>query len=81
MVNSSLQVLIYNPARDEIATWPISVKKDLGAILTKLQKGDGIGYPDIDQMKSVATGCPEIRLKDASGIYRAFFILKTEYGF
>jgi phage-related protein len=31
-------------------------------------------------MKSVATGCFEIRLKGADGIYRVFYILKTEVG-
>lgn len=31
-------------------------------------------------MKSVASKCFEIRLKGADGIYRAFYILKTEVG-
>lgn len=75
-----LNVLIYDPARKEIAAWPLSIKKDLGAILTKLQKKDFVGYPDIDQMKSVAQGCAEIRLKGVDGIYRAFYVIETEHG-
>ena len=31
-------------------------------------------------MKTVASGCFEVRLKGADGIYRAFYILKTETG-
>ena len=31
-------------------------------------------------MKSVASGCSEIRLKGSDGIYRAFYILKNEHG-
>lgn len=75
-----LSVIFYDPARKEILTWPIEIKKDLGSILTKLQKGENVGEPDTKAMKSVATGCFEIRLKGADGIYRAFYILKTEVG-
>ncbi len=42
------QVHIYEPARKEIIHWPLEVKKDLGSILTKLQKGDLVGYPDTE---------------------------------
>ena len=75
-----LHVIIYEPARKEILSWPLEIKKDLGSILTKLQKGDQVGYPDTDSMRSVAPGCFEIRLKGNDGIYRAFYIVKTEYG-
>ena len=33
-----LSVIFYEPARKEIFSWPIEIKKDLGSILTKLQK-------------------------------------------
>lgn len=75
-----LSVIFYDPARKEILTWPVEIKKDLGSILTKLQKRESVGEPDTKSMKSVATGCFEIRLKGADGIYRAFYILKTEVG-
>ncbi len=74
------QVHIYEPARKEIIGWPIEVKKDLGSILTKLQKGDLVGYPDTEPVQTVAPGVFEIRLKDASGIYRAFYLTKSEFG-
>ncbi len=75
-----LSVIFYDPARKEILTWPAEIKKDLGSILTKLQKRESVGEPDTKSMKSVASGCFEIRLKGADGIYRAFYILKTEVG-
>ena len=75
-----LSVIFSEPARKEILTWPIDIKKDLGSILTKLQKSESVGEPDTKSMKSVASGCFEIRLKGADGIYRAFYILKTEVG-
>lgn len=75
-----LCVIFYDPARKEILNWPIEIKKDLGSILTKLQKKESVGEPDTKSMKSIASGCFEIRLKGADGIYRAFYILKTEVG-
>lgn len=75
-----LQVFISDQARSEIRSWPLEVKKDLGSILTKLQMGGTVGYPDTKPMSSVANGVFEIRLKDASGIFRAFYLVKTEHG-
>ena len=74
------EVHIYDPAREEILDWPIAVKKELGSILTKIQKGKPVGYPDTERMASVGPGVFEIRMKDAIGIYRAFYITKTDYG-
>lgn len=75
-----LTVIVSDPAKKEIHSWPEGIKKDLGSILTKLQKGDYVGYPDTEPMRTVAPGCFEIRLKAADGIYRAFYVLKTDTG-
>jgi phage-related protein len=75
-----LLVHIYDPARNEIVEWPIEVKKDLGSILTKLQKREKVGMPDVRTMPSIAKGCSEIRLKDASGIFRVFYVIESEEG-
>ena len=75
-----LTVIMSEPAKKEIHRWPEEIKKDLGSILTKLQKGELVGYPDTEPMKTVAPGCFEIRLKGADGIFRAFYILKTDTG-
>jgi phage-related protein len=75
-----LLVLFYKPVRKEIQRWKLEVKKDLGSILLKLQKGEKIGFPDISPMKTVSAGVFEIRIKDPSGIFRVFFIIKSEIG-
>ena len=75
-----LLIHIYDPARNEITEWPIEVKKDLGSILTKLQRREKVGMPDVRTMPSVAKGCSEIRLKDASGIFRVFYVIESEEG-
>ena len=50
-----LSVVFYEPARKEILSWPTEIKKDLGSILTKLQKGESVGEPDTKLMKSEAS--------------------------
>lgn len=73
-------VRIYEPARVSILSWPYEVKKDLGSILTKLQKGDPVGYPDTKSMMEVTPGCFEVRLKGRDGIFRVFYVLESKYG-
>jgi phage-related protein len=65
-------VYLYDPARKEIREWPLEVKKNLGSTLTQLQMGESVGMPDVRPMPAVARGVSEIRIKDQSGIYRAF---------
>ena len=73
-------VRFYRPAQKEIRTWPTEVKKDLGSILTKLQKRQRVGWPDVDSVRTIGAGCAEIRISSQEGIYRCFFILETEFG-
>lgn len=80
MLKPWLQVLIYEPTRKEILTWPLEAKKDLGSILTKLQKGAEVGFPDTEPFATIAPGAFEIRVKEASGIFRAFYMVKRERG-
>jgi phage-related protein len=75
-----LKVFIYDPARREIQRWPAEVKKDFGSILTQLQKGEAVGFPDTKPMANLAPGAFEIRLKEASGAYRAFFVVRSGTG-
>ena len=49
-----LLVHIYDPARNEITEWPLEIRKDLGSILTKLQKREKVGMPDVRTMPSIA---------------------------
>jgi hypothetical protein len=51
-----VQVLLYGPAQKEISSWPLSAKKDLGSVLTLLQKDESVGLPDVRPMPSVGRG-------------------------
>jgi phage-related protein len=76
----SLDIYISDQVRSEIRDWPTDVRKDLGAILTKLQIGFSVGFPDTKPIFTVAKGVFEIRLKDERGIFRVFYFIKTELG-
>lgn len=80
MSTNWFRVFISDPARGEIRSWPLEVKKDLGSILTKLQMGALVGYPDTKPVSTVAKGVFEVRLKEARGIFRAFYLIRTELG-
>jgi hypothetical protein len=62
-----IPVLIYGPVRDVIHAWPLEVRKGLGFVLTRLQKGESIGVPDVRPVPSIGTGSSEIRIAERSG--------------
>jgi phage-related protein/predicted XRE-type DNA-binding protein len=73
-------VRIFEPARKVIHDWPDEIRKELGAVLTRLQKGESVGMPDIRSMSSVAAGASEIRVSDRTGTFRTFHVIDTEFG-
>ena len=73
-------IFMYTPTRKEIHSWPVDIKKDLGEILLRLQQGESVGMPDVRPMPTVAKGASEVRIKDASGIYRVFYIIQSHQG-
>jgi phage-related protein len=75
-----LNVLVYEPARKAIHEWPYGVRKDLGDVLTKLQKGRSVGMPDVRPMPSVGKGVCEIRTRASSGAYRVFYFIQGAHG-
>lgn len=75
-----LTVIFYKPLQKEIKLWPSEVRKDLGSVITKLQKGQSVGEAETKIVKSLGPGCFEIRLKSMDGIYRVFYILQTDLG-
>ncbi len=68
---------INKPAQKEISKWPSSIKKELGGVLTRLQKGEVVGMPDVRSMPTVGKGVAEIRIAEPTGTYRAFFVIWT----
>ncbi len=61
-------------ARKTVQDFSIDVRKELGALLMILQQGGILGSPQSKPMKSVDPSAYELRVKDASGIYRVFYI-------
>src|SRR5207248_2869473 len=47
-------VRFYEPVRKLVHDWPTAVRKELGAVLTRLQKRESIGMPDVRPMPEVA---------------------------
>ncbi len=75
-----IPVRFYGLARDVIHGWPLEVKKELGSVLTRLQKGESIGMPDVRPMPDISQQVSEIRIPDRSGNYRALYAIRTEFG-
>ncbi|MDE2250471.1 MAG: type II toxin-antitoxin system RelE/ParE family toxin [Gammaproteobacteria bacterium] len=63
-------------SRDDLAAMPAGVRHDIGVELMRVQFG---GEPtDFKPMSSVGAGAYEVRVRDASGAYRAMYVAKFE---
>ncbi len=72
---------IFHPkARQEIKAFPEEVRRELGKAIFDLQKGHNLGMPLSKAMSDVALGVEELRVRDAAGIYRAFYYKKSKRG-
>jgi phage-related protein len=67
-------------ARDAIKSFPKSARDMIGFAIFDLQNGKHLGMPLSRPMPAVAPGVSELRIRDASGIYRTFYLLKSERG-
>jgi phage-related protein len=65
-------------ALKEVKGFPDAVKKELGYLLYRLQRGEFLGLPHSRPMPSVSKGCSELRIKGEDGAYRVFYFLKIE---
>ena len=73
-------VKLHGKARDVIRSFSKPIRQDIGELLLKLQLGFNFGMPVSRPMPSIHSGAHELRLKDAGGIYRVFYYLKSEHG-
>lgn len=67
-------------AREAIRSFPKPARDMIGSAIFDLQRGKLLGMPLSRQMPSVAPGVSELRVRDSSGIYRTFYLLKSERG-
>jgi len=65
--------LFHPAAKSAIRMFPKDVRRELGKAIFDLQKGESLGMPVSRPMPSVAPGVAELRIRDRSGIYRAFY--------
>ncbi len=64
---------VFHPAaRDVIRQFPLNVRRALGKAIWEIQRGVKLGMPLSRPMRAIAVGAEELRVKDASGAYRAF---------
>jgi phage-related protein len=76
-----MKKVIFHPrALEEFRELPKSIRATFGEMLRILQEGITLGMPASRPMPSVALGVDELRAKDASGQYRAFYLKKSKEG-
>ena len=68
------QIIWDKAARKTVQEFSVEVRKELGALLMILQQGGVLGTPQSKPMKSVHPSAYELRIKDAAGIYRVFYV-------
>lgn len=65
---------VFHPkARATLKHFPEEVRRELGKAIFDLQKGNTLAMPLSRQMTTVAAGVEELRVKDRTGAYRAFY--------
>lgn len=67
-------------ARKAIQLFPDAVRSAMGQSIWDLQRGIKLSMPLSRPMASVTPGAEELRIRDASGIYRAFYYARSTAG-
>jgi len=61
---------------DDLKHFPVSARREAGFELSNVQSG--LQPSDWKPMSSVGAGAAEIRIKDATGIYRVIYVARFE---
>jgi phage-related protein len=81
MRHSELKAAVFHPAaREAIRAFPEVVRRELGKAIYDLQQGKLLGMPLSRPMISVGRGAAELRIRDSSGVYRAFYYTRSPRG-
>ena len=74
---NKIKLAVFHPkARAVLQEFPEEVRRELGKAIFDLQKGERLGMPLSRSLPSVGSGVEELRLKDRSGAYRAFYLAR-----
>jgi phage-related protein len=68
--------VFHKKALEAFRSFPRSIRGALGSAILDLQEGQPPGMPASRPMPTVAAGAYELRVKDETGAYRAFYYLK-----
>lgn len=63
-------------ARDALQTFPEEVRRAFGKAIYDLQMGHTLSMPLSRPMPSLGNGAAELRVRDAAGIYRVFYVVR-----
>lgn len=72
--------ILHPAAREAIRSFPEDVRREIGKAIFDLQRGEILGMPVSRPMPSVAPGAAELRVRDRSGVYRAFYYTSSPRG-
>jgi phage-related protein len=76
-----VQTALFHPrALEAIRSFPKTARQGIGEVIQELQKGSRLTMPLSRPMPAVGSGVHEIRVRDAAGIYRAFYLMNSERG-
>jgi phage-related protein len=74
------QARFHPKALEEIRSFPKSARHDLGEAILDLQTGQRLTMPLSKAMPGVGRGVHELRVRDSTGAYRAFYVLISTRG-
>jgi phage-related protein len=73
-----VKVARFHPAaRDVLRTFPRDARRAFGKAIYDLQLGHLLSMPLSRAMPAVGSGAAEIRIQDATGAYRAFYVTRV----
>ncbi len=72
--------LFHPAAREALRALPGDVRRVFGKAIFDLQLGFALSMPLARPMPAVGAGVSEIRVHDAPGAYRAFYVVRTTQG-
>lgn len=76
-----MRAAIFHPsAREAIRSFPEDVRRELGKAVFDLQRGEVLAMPLSRPMPSVSPGVAELRIRDRSRIFRAFYYMNSPRG-
>ena len=72
-----MKAAFFHPkARSFLKGFPEEVRREFGKAIFDLQKGQKLSMPLSRPMPSIAPGVEELRVRDRSGAYRAFYFTR-----